>query len=1140
MIRLVAVPRVPLLLVLAAALPAAGAEPAAPAAKVWEETIEIPTYRVGPYESNPMFFDGRGSQLAKGPIYPYPLIDNVGTVRENKPYRALVLENSYLRLSVLPEIGGRLYTALDKTNRYDFFYRQRVIKPAFIGMNGAWISGGIEWNVFHHHRVTSFMPVDWRIEEHPDGRRTVWVGEIERRHRMKWTLGITLHPDRSYFETTFLFFNRTPLAHAFLYFANPAVQVNDQYQVVFPPDTEYATYHAKDQFIEWPIGRRKYTGVDYPGVDLSWIKNHPKPTSFFAWDYDHDFIAGYDHGKKAGFVHVADHRIVSGKKLWQWGTGPTGRKWEQILTDADGPYAEIMTGAYSDNQPDYSWLQPGEVKIFKQTWYPIREMSGLKNATVDAAVGLEPVAPPPAGAAPASVRLAFNATASHRDAKAVLKAGDRVVFEKTIAIAPDAPFVAEVPLPAGVAESDLRAALVNAAGRELVAYQPEKKKGEPMPEPYKPPPPPKEIKTNEELYLAGSRLDQFYNPDREPDPYYEEVLRRDPDDIRANTALGLLELKRGKLPEAERRFRAAVRRATHNHTKARDGEPWYYLGVALRLQGRDAEAAPAFAWASWSNAWYGASWVALAELACRKGDWADALESLERVLSANALQTRALNLSAAVLRRAGHLDAAERMAARSAAVDPLDLWAANELALVKARRGSADADRAAADLKARLRGEVESYLELGCDYAAAGLWDEAIDVLGRIAPADEKGTVDPVVFYHLGYYWKRKGEPDKAARCWRLAARMPVDYCFPFRLETVDALRAALDHDARDPVARYALGNALFDGQPEPAVREWTKAMDLLQAAEAGRAASRRLHALVARNLGWAAVHRGKAPEGKAEPPERYAVACYRYALDADPDDPQVLMEWDQACEMAGVPLDERLKTFDARRATALKKNSTLARLVRLYTLFGRHDEAIDLLTKHHFRLWEGESGGGYRLYVDAQVARGRARRAAGQAAEAVKDFEAAIEVPPNIDVWAEFTTYHSRIRYELGLAYKALGDAAKAAACFEEASAARDGANGYFGALALAELGKREESAKVLDALVQAGRKKAAEAAAREDDGNYQKRFWRLRGMAEQHYVAGLGLLGLGRAEEATAEFRKAVHCNGSHTGAWTELMNK
>jgi hypothetical protein len=195
--------------------------------KVWEEKIVIPTYLAGAPEPNPIFNLGRSSQGAQGIVYPYPLYDSLTHKKTDKTYKIVYLENQYIKIGILPELGGRLFEGIDKTNNYNFVYRQHVIKPALIGLIGALISGGIEWNIPHHHRATTVLPVQYRIEHNPDGSQTVWVGELEIRHRMRWAVGYTLRPGTSYLEAQVRIVNRTPVVETMLCFANVAVAVND-------------------------------------------------------------------------------------------------------------------------------------------------------------------------------------------------------------------------------------------------------------------------------------------------------------------------------------------------------------------------------------------------------------------------------------------------------------------------------------------------------------------------------------------------------------------------------------------------------------------------------------------------------------------------------------------------------------------------------------------------------------------------------------------------------------------------------------------------------------------------------------------------------------------------------------------------
>ncbi len=611
-----------------------------------EDKIILPTYPAGAPELNPMFYFGSNSQGAQGRVYPYPLYDTLTHSKSNQTYRIIYLENEYVRVGILPEIGGRLFEAVDKSNGYDFVYRQHVIKPALIGLIGAWMSGGIEWNIPHHHRATTFLPVQSRLETNADGSKTVWVGELELRHRMRWAVGYTLRPGKSYLECAVRIVNRTPVPESMLCFANLAVHVNPTYQVIFPPSTEHVTFHAKHQFTTWPTATTWYNDADFTrGVDVSWYSNHFLANSMFAWNCQEDFFAGYDHGKGAGTMSVADHHIVPGKKFWTWGNGPRGRMWDKILTDSDGPYIELMVGAYSDNQPDYSWLQPDETRDFTLHWYPFRGIGGVKNANLDAAVNLEL-------ATNGTARVGFCTTADYPEATAVFQAGQKQLFREKIAINPGKPFVKQVPLPAGVNSNSLRAFLL-VGGKELVAYTPVVSRSEPMPEPIQDPPAPEKMKTVEELYLAGLRIEQFHASGRPADAYYEEALRRDPGDARVNTALGIACVQRARFAEAEQLLRKALERLAANYTSPKDAEPLYYLGLALQRQGRLPEAFDVLYKAAWSGEWKGPAYYSLAEIATAQGDWARALDCAGRALEANARNLRALNLKAALLRHLG-------------------------------------------------------------------------------------------------------------------------------------------------------------------------------------------------------------------------------------------------------------------------------------------------------------------------------------------------------------------------------------------------------------------------------------------------------------------------------------------------------
>ncbi|MCB0151468.1 MAG: DUF5107 domain-containing protein, partial [Caldilineaceae bacterium] len=549
------------------------------------ETVTIPTYGVGAPQKNPMFLEKRVYQGSSGAVYPHPVIERVDETKTDRQYTAIFLENRYLLIMLLPEIGGRVQMALDKTNDYHFVYYNRVIKPALVGLAGPWISGGIEFNWPQHHRPSTFDPVDYRIEEHADGSKTVWMGEIERMFRTKGLAGFRLYPERAYLEINVQLYNRTPLPQTFLWWANPAVHVNDDYQSIFPPDVFAVMDHGKRAVSTFPVATGTYYKVDYaPGTDISRYKNIPVPTSYMAYHSDFDFLGCYDHGRQAGMLHVANHHLVPGKKQWTWGNSNFGQTWDRQLTDEDGPYIELMCGAFTDNQPDFSWLQPGEEKRFTQTFMPFKAIGGVKNASKDVAINLE--------IEEGSAEIGVYVTSPRAVTVTVTAAGE-ITMQRTANLSPEAVLLERVALPAGVTPQQVTLR-VSEGDRELIAFTPLPDEHPAPPAPATPAKDPAEIATNEELFLNGLHLEQYRHATYDPEPYYQEALRRDPLDSRCNNALGLRRLRQGLFAEAEAYFRTAVQSLTRRNPNPYDGEPYYNLGLALRWQGRDDEAFDAF------------------------------------------------------------------------------------------------------------------------------------------------------------------------------------------------------------------------------------------------------------------------------------------------------------------------------------------------------------------------------------------------------------------------------------------------------------------------------------------------------------------------------------------------------------------
>ncbi|MGA2114925.1 MAG: DUF5107 domain-containing protein [Bryobacteraceae bacterium] len=1095
--------------------------------KVWETKAVIPTYLAGDPEPNPMFFFGRESQGAQGPVYPYPMYDSLTGKKVDKTYTMVYLENEYIRIGILPEVGGRILEGVDKTNNYNFIYRQHVIKPALIGLIGAWISGGVEWNIPHHHRASTFIPVQYKVEENADGSKTVWVGELELRQRMRWAVGYTLRPGKAYLEASVRILNRTPEVNTMLCFANLAVHATQDYQVIFPPSTQYGVFHGKREFTAWPFSTTRYAGADFTkGVDISWYKNHISANSVFAWNYQDDFFAGYDHGKEAGTMSVADHNVVPGKKFWTWGNGPSGKRWDGTLTDDDGPYIELMAGAYSDNQPDYSWLQPYETRSFKMNWYPFRDIGGVKKANLDAAVNLDVAA--------GMAKVGFYATSAHSAARVVLKAGDKVLLEEDVAINPAKPYTKQVAVPAGIDEHDVVASLWDGT-KELVSYSPIRLKPQPVPPVVTPPPAPKEIKTNEELYLVGLRAEQFHDPIVDPLLYWEEALHRDSGDTRVNTVLGIAAFTKARYAEAEKYLRKALERATDRYTSPKDGEPIYYLGATLKAEGKTGEAFTSLYKATWSQDWKAAAYYSLAQIATSRGDMVQALELVDRSIDSNALNIRAQNLKAALLRHLGrNQEALQVLATASHAADPLDVRAMAENYLASGDK------EAARRLAATMNDHPATAQETASEYLNEGLWQDGTDVLKQMTmAAPDKSRVHPMAYYYLGCFAQKLGQIQNASEYYQLAQSMPPEYVFPFQTEAIEVLRQAMRANPRDARAPYYLGNVLYDWQPEEATRMWEASAALDPS-----------FAITHRNLAVAYMHQASGADlTKAIAELEKAVSLeHKYALH--------FTELDELYEKAGTPIEKRLPLFRQNASVVARRDDALNRAVALQVANGQLDDAIRTMTDHTFAVAEGANLNVVDHWTDAHILRAQTEIQAKRFQEALADLRTAATVPANLPVGFEFGGANARdpeLAYWTGVAYAGRGETQKAAEQWKRAAAAPESASerranqfrrvtgspqAYYQGLALLKLGETEKAQALFQGLVQSGQnglKEPAPAASRLDGAEISPR----ARTANAHYLEGLGYLGLKDQAHAKAEFSQAVRISPDLVGARAALSS-
>lgn len=1106
-------------------------------ASVWAEKVVIPTYEIGEAEKNPIFLDKRVYQGSTGKVYPYPTIEKISDERKDKEYEAVFLENEYLKIMVLPCLGGRIQRAYDKTNGYDFVYYNHVIKPALVGLTGPWISGGIEFNWPQHHRPTTYLPVDYVMSDNPDGSVSVLLHDVDQMYGTKGIAKISLYPGKAYIEIMGQLYNRTAVPQTFLWWANPAVPVNDHTQSVFPPDVHAVMDHGKRDVSRFPIATGVYYKKDYSeGVDISRYKNIPVPTSYMAEKSKYDFVGGYDYGVGAGILHVADHHVSPGKKQWTWGCGDFGKAWDRNLTDNDGPYVELMTGVFTDNQPDFTWLKPFEEKVFKQYFMPYKGVGQVKNATTEAALHLS------YDDGKAAVKV--YATSIYENAVIRLWAADKLVLDEKTALSPETVYEKEISCP-GIKEEELRLAVyADEVCRDcLVEYQPEAPEIPKLPEAAKAVKEPDQIQTCEELYLTGQHIEQYRHATYLPDPYYLEGLKRDPGDIRLNNAYGLLLMRRGQFGAAQRYFEKALERLVERNPNPYHSETYYLLGLCLLYQGKDEESYDAFYKATWSSEQQEKSFYYLAAIDTKRGRMKQAYEHIERALVKNGHNVKARGLRAYLLRKMGRAQEAAEQLEDNLKLDPFDFISGNERILLESSMNEAAVKRS--ELNSLMRNFEENYLMAARDYAEWGAFEEAVSLLGCCTKEW------PLLAYYKAYYMAQQakrfsGQQQKevvetAEKMLAEAEGMKPDYCFPNKLEDIAVLRFAVEKGCRQK-APYYLGNLFYDKL------QWQEAVALWEMSAQENPQFPTVH----RNLALAYYNKCKEPE-KAE-------QSLETAFSLDESDVRIFLELDQLHKKLGWSFEERLADYEAHSGLLEGRDDLYIEYITLVNLSGHHDKAYDCIMRHKFHPWEGGEGKITTQYTLALLA---------MAQDALKDkaYEKAEELlrsafvyPENLGEGKLEGTKDNHLYYHLGLALEGQGKTKEAEECFRAATLGTDepaGAMYYndqpadmilYQGLSYLKLGKVKEARSRFYRLIDYGERHLEDRVKIQYFAVSLPEFlifdedYTMRNRAHCFYLMALGNLGLGNKEKAREFLAQTVDIEPSHMmgRVYSELLGQ
>ena len=1058
--------------------------------KLYEGKETIPTYKKGADETSPIFYTGRGVQGAAGHIYPYPAQTNLGDELTMETYDLIYLENEYLKVSILPAFGGRLFSAIDKTNGHELFHRNSTIKPDLIGSLGAWISGGIEWCFPHHHRTTTLLPADYAMIKNDDGSATIWIGETERDLGLRGVIGITLHPGRSYIEAVYRLSNNKDVTKNFLFWANVAITANEHFRTFWPPSQEIGVFHNNTDFVHWPVAREDYRGVKYStGVDLTWWKNHPDPVSFFFWQGKEGFIGGYDYSQKAGTVHVGDIYNNKTSKLWQFGPGLQGQNARRKLTDDGKAYVELMTGTFSNNQPDYTWFAPHSVKEAYNYWYPIRDIEIAKNANLDATVTLQMKDTK-------TVFYGFNTTQPFKNATVLLKYGDEVLATKTIDIDPATPFTATYKSKKVLDEYLLYVELKDNSGNELISYKPYKHQYPELPEPQKEPRPASEIESIEDLYLAGRFVEQFSRPRLNPDDYYLEALKKSPDDYRANIALGIRRVNQWRYEDAETYLQKAADKLMVNYIQPKEGELFYYMALAQKGAEKYDDAYKNFFQATWYYEWFSSAYYQLALMESGRGDYEKAVEFIKYAYSTNNNDANITVLYSSLLRKQGKQKEAIELVNKLLEFDPLNFAAIHEKELLQGNSSMAKWQK-------NMQDPDNNYIDIALYYMNAGLYDDALKILSSL-----ENPRNPLVFYYLALLYENTGQPAKAGDMLASAGKASFDYCFPFREETQKVLKYAIKKDPSNAAALYLSGNLLYDKRPGDAIAAWQKAIQI-----------RSDFPMVLRNLAFGAFYH--------ENNINKSVELIKKAIAEDKNHPRWYAELESYYDASNHDFKECLAIME-ENIDIVKMDVTAPQvLVKLYNLNGEYDKAIALLESHHFRTWEGGREI-HNYYVDSHTLKALELISQNKHEDAIKELNTAMLYPENLEVGKPLDDErNAMLYYFMGKAYDKMNRKKNSKESFtksiEAISSRRYPDMDYYQAMSYIELGKTEEGKKLLESLIERGENILKRGASTSGIG-VEEASSQNQSRSNANYLIALGNKGLGNNDKASTLFHEAL----------------
>jgi tetratricopeptide (TPR) repeat protein len=1022
------------------------------AVRAWEGPLTIPTYKLGPADPNPPF-----PLVSKRPVYPYTMLDDLTNHRVPLTYQAIYLENKYLKIIILPQLGGHVYSIYDKIGHRQVLYHYNVIKYSLVAIRGAWIPSGMEFSFPYAHTAITVSPVESVLRHNPDGGATAVIGAIDWVSNMHWEVALTLRPDTARLEEGVTLFNSTPQNHLYYFWTNTGVKVSDDAQYIYP-ERETIRDDPFSVVQSWPI---------WKGVDQSWWKNDPTHMPIFGRDVRRNFFGMYYHQSNYGVVHVADYNQDPGKKIWTLGTSPDGMIWGNILSDNGDPYGEIQSGRFY-TQGKREFMNPRRIDRWTEYWYPIHGLDGgFVEATSQLAIN---VVYSSAGSTGARAKLLVSPVADVADATVIVKQGSNVLrMFHHVDFTPMQTATYTVPVQnVEDAKKNLDVEIQSAQGKTLLSWSAAAPiDGNPnfVPMAGKPLATPIPINVHtplEQLYLQGVFLQKTEKP-FEAIKFFDRVLAQDPGYVPALLKEAWYYYGTADFKKADSLIKLATRREKDNPYVT------YTASVIDRAEGKFLLANDAL----WNSVHYGAamapgptlaaSYVELGEIAIHQGNTAQAVELLKTAIGYNSDDAFALADLAVAERLSGNLHDAERYSAEAVEKMPLlpyalaEQWQDQSAAGVKAKVAS-PANSSWTNI---LNSDPQNYLAVASWYHSIGAWQSSDAVL-HVAEQDPSAKeIAPMADYYLASNARELGHNQQADEYASKAAASILTSTFPNRLEDVAVLQEALRHNPADAQAQYSLGNFLFaKGRYDEAAALWKEAV--------GEGFK---NAVVLRNLGVYQWHVKHNLENAAED--------YSEAIRLNPADYRLYCRLDEIYTEEG-DTAARVKLFQQAPAAVLNQDTVRARRALLFIDQGKDNSALALFANHLYNKQDEGDNEFHDMFVVANMEKGKQELRDRDPQQAEASFRRALEYPENLRTGAPAQPDTAEQMYWIGNALEAESKSAEARSAWQGSADQGKGtarASLVYSALAYHKLGHEQAASQLLQQCIDSAAKSNARA---------------------------------------------------------------